>query len=131
MKTHKQIYCLISLLTMLSCIDSFLPRRHHFGRRVTTFMRSSSLLLSGNANSYTVCLSIPDPSTCEEIAALVSAFSEPPDVLLLEGDLGAGKTTFSRGFIRNKLGANTEAITSPTYLLSNTYSYRSNNNIQE
>jgi tRNA threonylcarbamoyladenosine biosynthesis protein TsaE len=76
-------------------------------------------------------LSIPDPSTCEEIGALVSAFAEPPDVLMLDGDLGAGKTTFSRGFIRNKIGMKNEVITSPTYLLSNTYSYKSNNIVQE
>mmetsp|Transcript_12488 Transcript_12488/g.29788 ORF Transcript_12488/g.29788 Transcript_12488/m.29788 type:complete len:131 (+) Transcript_12488:2638-3030(+) len=130
MKTHQQINCLLSLLIMLSFVDSLLHGRHHF-RRVTTLARSWSVLYSGDTNSYTLRLSIPDPSTCEEIGALISAFAEPPDVLLLDGDLGAGKTTFSRGFIRNKLGANNEAITSPTYLLSNTYSYRLNNTVQE
>ena len=131
MKTHQQINCLLSLLMMLPLVDSLLHRRYHFGRRVTTFARSSSVLYSVDANSYTLCLSIPDPSTCEEIGALVSAFAEPPDVLMLDGDLGAGKTTFSRGFIRNKIGMKNEVITSPTYLLSNTYSYKSNNIVQE
>jgi len=76
-------------------------------------------------------LLIPDPSNCEEIGALISAFAEPPDAILLDGDLGAGKTTFSRGFVRNKLGASNEAITSPTYLLSNSYSYESNETMKE
>jgi Threonylcarbamoyl adenosine biosynthesis protein TsaE len=41
--------------------------------------------------------------------------------IFLEGDLGAGKTVFSRGFIRFATGNDDEKITSPTYLLSNTY----------
>ena len=43
-------------------------------------------------------------------------------------DLGAGKTTFARGFISCKLGwdqgkGHALKVTSPTYLLSNTYCY--------
>lgn len=46
----------------------------------------------------------------------------PGDVLLLGGDLGAGKTTFSRGFVRARTGAGDDLrVTSPTYLLSNSY----------
>ena len=63
----------------------------------------------------------------EEVGALVSILSEPSDVLFLDGDLGSGKTTFSRGFIKCKLGIQEEEeirITSPTYLLSNAYVYK-------
>ena len=45
------------------------------------------------------------------------------DVLLLHGDLGAGKTTLSRGIITNKLDDMSARVTSPTYLLDNIYQY--------
>jgi len=41
--------------------------------------------------------------------------------ILLDGDLGAGKTAFSRGFVRAATGDWQRRVTSPTYLLSNTY----------
>ena len=43
----------------------------------------------------------------------------PPKVIVLSGDLGAGKTTFSKGFGKG-LGIN-EIITSPTFALLNEY----------
>lgn len=39
------------------------------------------------------------------------------------GDLGAGKTTFSRGFIRNKCEDPQLLVTSPSYLLDNCYDF--------
>jgi tRNA threonylcarbamoyl adenosine modification protein YjeE len=45
------------------------------------------------------------------------------DVLLLKGDLGAGKTTLSRGIIRSLCGDEFMRVTSPSYLLDNTYEY--------
>ena len=36
-------------------------------------------------------------------------------------DLGTGKTCFARGFIRARIGDPDLAVTSPTYLLDNTY----------
>lgn len=56
----------------------------------------------------------------EEVAALLSVSTVSGDVLFMDGDLGAGKTCFSRGFIRARTGFEGR-ITSPTYLLSNTY----------
>ncbi len=44
---------------------------------------------------------------------------EPGTVILLSGDLGAGKTTFTKGFARG-LGI-TADITSPTFTLMNLY----------
>jgi tRNA A37 threonylcarbamoyladenosine biosynthesis protein TsaE len=42
-------------------------------------------------------------------------------VIFLDGDLGAGKTCLARGFVRALTGDDTLRVTSPTYLLSNTY----------
>lgn len=88
---------------------------------------------------YSMSLSIPTMEVMEEVGALIAIISQPTDVLFLDGDLGAGKTTFSRGFIKCKLGITDDddegkdghdktgdsslRITSPTYLLSNTYEY--------
>lgn len=40
---------------------------------------------------------------------------------MLKGDLGSGKTCFARGFIRALLQDESLFVTSPSYLLDNTY----------
>jgi tRNA threonylcarbamoyladenosine biosynthesis protein TsaE len=51
--------------------------------------------------------------------AALGALLEPGDVVLLHGDLGAGKTTFTQGLAR---GAGTdELVNSPTFVLVNEY----------
>lgn len=55
----------------------------------------------------------------KELGAAVSELVEPGDVLLLVGDLGAGKTTFVQGF-GSALGVG-EPITSPTFVLVRSY----------
>jgi tRNA threonylcarbamoyladenosine biosynthesis protein TsaE len=54
-----------------------------------------------------------------QLAGLIALSCEPGDVLLLAGDLGAGKTTFAQGF-GAALGI-TEPITSPTFVLVRQY----------
>jgi tRNA threonylcarbamoyladenosine biosynthesis protein TsaE len=56
------------------------------------------------------------------LAAVVAELARPGDVILLAGDLGAGKTAFAQGFGAG-LGV-TEAITSPTFTLLNQYEGR-------
>ena len=53
------------------------------------------------------------------IAAKLAQLLEPKDVILLEGDLGAGKTTFTKGLAKG-LGIDT-VIKSPTYTLIREY----------
>ncbi len=54
-----------------------------------------------------------------ELAAALAGTAEAGDVILLVGDLGAGKTVFAQGFGRG-LGVD-ERITSPTFALHNRY----------
>ncbi len=54
-----------------------------------------------------------------ELAAAVAGLVKSGDIVLLAGDLGAGKTTFAQGFGR-ALGVE-EPITSPTFMLMRPY----------
>lgn len=56
----------------------------------------------------------------KRIAALLARSIKPPQVIALEGNLGAGKTTFVQGFAR-ALGIK-EKIQSPTFVLMKIYS---------
>lgn len=55
-----------------------------------------------------------------ELAKAFSKVLKAPMVILLNGDLGAGKTTFVKEVV-NALGSN-DLVTSPTFTLLNTYS---------
>src|SRR5699024_12363354 len=55
----------------------------------------------------------------KKIAADLTQYLQPGDVLLLEGNLGAGKTTFTKGLAEG-LGIN-RVIKSPTYTLIREY----------
>lgn len=60
------------------------------------------------------------PEETEAIAARLAADLGPGDVVLVSGDLGAGKTTFVRGAAR-ALGVE-GPITSPTFTVGHRYS---------
>ena len=53
------------------------------------------------------------------IAAAVARLARPGDLIVLSGQMGAGKTAFAQGFAR-ALGIH-EPVTSPTYTLVHTY----------
>ena len=59
------------------------------------------------------------PTQTEEIGAALGKIIEPGTVIAYRGDLGAGKTAFTRGLARG-LGC-TEIVTSPTYTIVNEY----------
>jgi len=53
------------------------------------------------------------------IAAALAGLSRPGDLILLSGEMGAGKTAFAQGF-GHALGVR-EPVTSPTYTLVHSY----------
>jgi len=59
------------------------------------------------------------PAQTEALAARLAQRLQPGDVVLVSGELGAGKTTFVRGAAR-ALGV-TVPVTSPTYTIGNRY----------
>ena len=59
------------------------------------------------------------PAETEAIGAALGKMIEPGTVIAYRGDLGAGKTAFTRGLAKG-LGC-TEIVTSPTYTIVNEY----------
>ncbi len=65
----------------------------------------------------TIDLATPDAT--EELGAAVARHCEGGDVVLLSGELGTGKTTFTRGLVRALGGG--DAVTSPTFTICHEY----------
>ena len=59
------------------------------------------------------------PEQTEAVGAALGKVLQPGAVVAYEGDLGAGKTAFTRGLARG-LGC-TDMVTSPTYTIVNEY----------
>lgn len=57
-----------------------------------------------------------------ELGTALAGLARPGDVILLSGDLGAGKTTLAQGFARG-LGVE-EQVVSPTFVLARMYDGR-------
>ncbi|HET6792914.1 MAG TPA: tRNA (adenosine(37)-N6)-threonylcarbamoyltransferase complex ATPase subunit type 1 TsaE, partial [Acidimicrobiales bacterium] len=66
-----------------------------------------------------IAVACPDAAATQELAGRLAGVLQPGDLILLEGDLGAGKTTFTQGMAR-ALGVG-DAVTSPTFVLMNIY----------
>ena len=59
------------------------------------------------------------PEETESLGQALAALLMPGDIIAYRGDLGAGKTAFTRGLARG-LGCR-ETVTSPTYTIVNEY----------
>lgn len=64
-------------------------------------------------------LAISTPEQMEDLGVSIAKVLRPGDVVLLEGNLGAGKTTLTRG-IGQGLGAS-GTVQSPTFVLARTH----------
>jgi tRNA threonylcarbamoyladenosine biosynthesis protein TsaE len=66
-------------------------------------------------------LALADPAATEGLGARLAALARPGDAILLEGPLGAGKTTLARAFLRAAAGDPALIVPSPSYTLVQTY----------
>jgi tRNA threonylcarbamoyladenosine biosynthesis protein TsaE len=66
-----------------------------------------------------VTIDLPDESATSALAARLAAVARPGDLIALRGELGTGKTSFARAFIRARGGD--EAVPSPTFTLVQIY----------
>jgi tRNA threonylcarbamoyladenosine biosynthesis protein TsaE len=62
---------------------------------------------------------LPNEAATAAFAARISALAVSGDIIALKGDLGAGKTTFARGFMRAR--GYEEEVPSPTFTLLQIY----------
>ncbi|RAG86890.1 tRNA (adenosine(37)-N6)-threonylcarbamoyltransferase complex ATPase subunit type 1 TsaE [Streptacidiphilus pinicola] len=61
-------------------------------------------------------LTVPDPAAMQELGRTLATVLHPGDLVLLSGELGAGKTTLTRG-LGEGLGVR-GAVTSPTFVIA-------------
>ncbi|MFZ3580675.1 tRNA (adenosine(37)-N6)-threonylcarbamoyltransferase complex ATPase subunit type 1 TsaE [Loktanella sp. DJP18] len=66
-------------------------------------------------------LTLADADATARLAGLLAPRLTAGDTILLEGDIGAGKTTFARALIRARLRSPQEDVPSPTFTLVQTY----------
>lgn len=69
----------------------------------------------------TVTLTLPDAAATGRLAARLAARARRGDAILLEGPLGAGKSTFARAFLRAAAGNPALEVPSPTFTLVQGY----------
>lgn len=82
-------------------------------------MRAARLQTTPMAHSV-LTIPLPDEAATAALGEQLGKIAAAGDVIALRGDLGAGKSTLARAFIRSHLGPDTEAP-SPTFTLVQTY----------
>ena len=69
----------------------------------------------------TATVRVGSPEAMESLGADLARRTGAGDTVCLHGDVGAGKTCFARGFIRARTEDPGLRVTSPSYLLDNSY----------
>ena len=83
-------------------------------------LQASSGQAKSVAMSDAITLDLADEAATRRLGARLAALARPGDVLALAGDLGGGKTTLARAFVRALMGED-EEVPSPTFTLVQTY----------
>jgi tRNA threonylcarbamoyladenosine biosynthesis protein TsaE len=68
-----------------------------------------------------IVIELPDEAATAALATRIAALARPGDVIALRGELGAGKTSFARAFIRARGTA--DEVPSPTFTLVQVYAF--------
>ncbi len=66
-------------------------------------------------------IELPDEAASERLAASLAMLAGQGDLIALEGDLGTGKTTIARSFVRSLADNPALEVPSPTFTLVQTY----------
>ena len=106
---------------MNSCSRDVRRREGPQGRVVSA--QPTSVARSASHRRGSLALLAPKEGSMQHLAALMvqELGLRAGDVYCLEGDVGAGKSVFSRAFIRAAIGDPTLTVPSPTFLLQNIY----------
>lgn len=91
---------------------------HHQFRRFQSYSNEGSSSISFHCDSAI---------EVAEVGSMVANLCGCGDVVLLKGSLGAGKSCFARGFVQQKFDDFDMRVTSPSYLLDNTYLLKDTN----
>ncbi len=75
------------------------------------------------SSNFTAKISLPTPEATARFGSAIAPSLRAGDALLLEGEIGAGKTHFARALIQARLSKSdrAEEVPSPTYTLVQTY----------
>ncbi|MGE0153103.1 MAG: tRNA (adenosine(37)-N6)-threonylcarbamoyltransferase complex ATPase subunit type 1 TsaE [Reyranellaceae bacterium] len=68
-------------------------------------------------------IDLPDATASETLGARLAPLLRRRDVVALQGDLGAGKTTLARGLLRTLAGDPAMDVPSPTFTLVEIYEF--------
>ena len=115
-----------STLSTLSVLSSHRVLGRTFVRLPSVRFANNALFMStssGGSASTGWCRICESEEDVEDLASYIASVAGNGDVILMRGDLGAGKTTFARSLIRTKFDDPSMRVTSPSYLLDNTYEY--------
>ena len=92
------------------------------GPRTMKFARAALCCHAIRASSFlATTVRVDSPEAMERLGADLALGTGAGHTICLHGDVGAGKTCFARGFIRERTADPILRVTSPSYLLDNSY----------